>query len=78
VLAIKQAKAAWRQVKDDLHQQVHEERNLAHKARSTKENQGRRAAQQAHRDTQGLRQATQRKNREAQEVQQRERRRARP
>jgi AcrR family transcriptional regulator/Sec-independent protein translocase protein TatA len=78
VLAIKQAKTAWRQVKDELHQQAHEDRAATHKARSAMESDVRRAVQQVQRDAQEVRAAAKRMKQEVRQAQPRGRRRPRP
>jgi AcrR family transcriptional regulator len=63
VLAIKQARSAWRQIKDDLHHQVHEGRDQVHAARNAKIKEVRQAAQKKRREVQQSRQQIRRQSR---------------
>jgi AcrR family transcriptional regulator len=65
VIAMKQARDAWRQIKSDIKDQVHEDRDLFRSAKHTSQQQIRQAAQQLKRDAQASKQALQRETREA-------------
>jgi AcrR family transcriptional regulator len=76
IVAMKQARVAWRQISSEIKDQVHEDRDLYRNAKFTTQQQILQAAQQLKRDAQASKQAMMREKREAIKSLQQARRRA--